>query len=184
MSQLADLRAAVVATIKGWLPDLRACEPHAGRFNLDELKRLGVQAPAVRVAVIGGDRALDLGNGEIDLPLRLAAFVVTADRRGLPKDEAAMAIVETLVKRVPHHRWGLPWAHPARADVQPENLHSTGLAGQGIALWAVGWTQALRLGEDIFAGDGVLPAKVYLGQAPLTGAANEEDYDLVVGGEE
>jgi hypothetical protein len=168
MSRLVAYRAAVVSTVRSWLPDLARCEPHMGRFDEKELARLGVNTPAVLVAVLGAPSATDVGNDERDQVVRTAAIVVTSDRRDLPRDEAALAIVEALLVRIPGQRWGQEDCHMVQhATVKAENLHSGEIDRRAIALWAVTWDQTIRLGEDIFADEGTLPAEVYVNGEPL-----------------
>ena len=102
-----------------------------------------------------------------------AAFVVTKDRLGLSRDDAAAAIVTALLKLVPDNRWGE--AHLATAaDVEAEAVVTPELDKQGVCLWAVGWRQNLTL--DTFAVPAPLPIALYLGQAPEVGPGNEADY--------
>ena len=102
--------------------------------------------------------------GEQEMTVRLAAFVITADKRRLPKEEAALALVEALLALINGHRWGLS-AITAAQNVKAENLFSGRVDKQGVALWAVTWDQAIRVGEDIWQG-GVLPSALYVNDDP------------------
>ncbi|USH01068.1 DUF1834 family protein [Grimontia kaedaensis] len=158
--RLTALRQAIITTIRAKLPALAAVDSHPGRFNLDELRRIVTRLPAVRVALMAVPDTGEVQTGERDITVRLAAFVMTGDKRRLPKDEAALAIVEALLDMVPTQRWGMT-ALTGAEKVSAENLFSGSVDKQGVALWAVTWSQTLRIGEDIWQG-GVLPSEVYL----------------------
>ncbi|WP_434361057.1 hypothetical protein NF212_21885 [Parasalinivibrio latis] len=61
---------------------------------------------------------------------------------------------------VPNNRWGMA-ALCGATDVAAENLFSGRIDKQGVAMWAVTWSQSIRIGEDIWQG-GVLPSAVYI----------------------
>lgn len=158
--KLKALRQAIMNHINAQLPQLKAVDSHPGRFNLDELKRIATRLPAVRVALMGMPTVNRLETGENEAVIRMAAFVVTGDRRQLPKDESALAIVESLLVFIPGQRWGLKGAMDARG-VKADNLFSGKVERQGVAMWAVTWEQSLRLGENGWGG-GRLPSEMYV----------------------
>ncbi|WP_174889357.1 phage protein Gp37 [Candidatus Williamhamiltonella defendens] len=176
--KLTALRQAIMDKINAQLTELKAVAPHPGRFNLDELKRIATQLPAVRVALMGMPRVHMLETGENEAVLRLAAFVVTGDRRQLPKDEAALAIVESLLVLIPGQRWGVTGTMDAK-DVKADNLFSGQVERQGVAMWAVTWEQSVRLGKDVWDG-GILPSTVYVSD-DVEHFGDEMAYDKVLG---
>ncbi len=160
---LVDLRAAIVAAIHARLPKLD-CQSHPGRFDLAEIKRIAAKAPAVRVALLGLPSADAAGSGERDQEVRCAAFVLTTDKPPLPRDEAAINLVEALLLFVPGQRWGKPGVHAVgEGQVKAENLYSSGLDGKGLALWAVTWSQKVRMGENAWPEGPILSAELYAG---------------------
>lgn len=171
-----ELRQAILDRIKAELPDLRAVDPHPGRFNLDELKRIATRLPAVRVALMGAPTVNILETGENEAALKLAAFIVTGDRRQLPKEDSALAIVESLLVLIPAQRWGVKGVHDARM-VKADNLFSGNVERQGVAMWAVTWEQSIRIGSDVWGG-GVLPSGVYVSDDP-DNFGNEPTYEKV-----
>ncbi|WP_434361056.1 hypothetical protein NF212_21880 [Parasalinivibrio latis] len=84
--RLKGLRQAIIHTIKAAMPSLAAVGCHPGRFNLDELRRIATRLPAVRVALMGAPKTRVVETGERDITVRVAAFVITADTRYLPRD--------------------------------------------------------------------------------------------------
>ncbi|RXJ70790.1 hypothetical protein CS022_22475 [Veronia nyctiphanis] len=174
--RLLALRHAIIDTIKEALPELSAVDAHPGRFNLDELRRIATKLPAVRVAIMAFSKVVPIQTGERQLTVKLAAFVMTSDRRKLPKDESALAIVEALLTLIPGHRWTLS-AVSGATDAKAENLFSGRVDKQGVAMWAITWQQVITVGEDIWQG-GVLPSEVYVCNDP--NHFGEEDHYLEV----
>jgi hypothetical protein len=137
------LRAAVVAGLKDSLPTLAGktvkVEPHAGRFDAAELKRISAQAPAVFVAVLG---LADLSEicGEVSATCQVLAIVVCKDAPGLSRDLAALGMMEALAKIVPGNDWNGA-AEKAPEDLRCDNLFSATLDKSGVAMWGVAWRQ-------------------------------------------
>lgn len=175
---LAGLPAHVAAAIAAALPGLREAEAHAGRFDLDELAAFTARAPAVRVALLRVGPGREMSGPSIQREARLAAFVVTRDAPGLPRDRAAAAIAQRLLTLIANNRWSLADLGQAR-EAEAENLYSKGARGQGVSLWAVSWLQPLALEAAPAAGT---PVALYVSQAPEIGAAHEDDYELIGSG--
>ncbi len=175
---LDDFRNAIAGHIKGLLPHLRECRPHAGRFDLAELKRLAARTPAVYIAILGVPQSENPGSGELDLELAMAAHIVTADTRGLARDVSALNLAQTLISRIYGNRWGVKWAFPAQ-KVKGQNLYSGNIDRVGVAMWGVSWRQKVRLGESSWADEGSVPAELYASFDPAIGADHEADYTKV-----
>ncbi|WP_111745614.1 hypothetical protein [Salinisphaera orenii] len=152
---LHDLRNAVVSGIQTTVPrDVRvAATP--GRFDVRELQKRSVAAPAVRVSVM--DIATEhLGGGlGIWATADLAAYIVTAGDRHYRADERALLLQSILLPLVNFNQWGIA-CEPAR-DVAGRNLYSSDLADKfSVALAAVTWTQSIELGaDDVAPGESV-----------------------------
>ena len=174
-----DLLLAVCGQVKAWLPALKTCEPHEGRFDKEELKRVSGRAPAAYAAVLALGRPLVNGSGQQDVPVTFALYVATADRPNLPRRESALNIAEALVARINGQQWGgTDTVFPADA-ASAKNLYSGAISGKGVALWAVTWSQVVRMGDDVWAVDYPLPTRLYLGFAPDIGEGHEDDYILI-----
>ncbi|ASX25872.1 phage protein Gp37 [Candidatus Williamhamiltonella defendens] len=158
--KLKALRQAVIDQLKQDMPRLSAVDAHPGRFNLEELKRIATQLPAIRVAFMGCPQLKQIETREKEAVVRMAAFIMTGDRRGLPKDEAALALVEALLVLIPYQSWGIKGVLGA-ANVKADNLFSGQVERQGVAMWAVTWEQSVRLGKNVWGG-GILPSTVYV----------------------
>ena len=149
-----DLLAAIAAELRGRLPKLRSCEVHDGKWDASELKRWTVRTPAVLIAWLGTTRTETPGEAWTDCSQQLAAYVVTRDQEGLSRGAAARNLVDWLLLYVPRVRWGFSSASDASSaagigtatDLRAENLYSGAIDKTGVALWAVTWRQALRLG--------------------------------------
>jgi hypothetical protein len=145
---LTAYRAAVVAGLKtlgGEAPLFRSVEPHGGRFDLEELKRFGALAPAARVAVLALRPAQELSSGRLLVTVRCATFVATRDLPALPRDVAALALVDAVLLAIEGNFWGDAAARRP-AGLGAENLFGTTQDRTGVALWAVTWEQQVLLG--------------------------------------
>lgn len=178
---LLDLRDAIVDQVKATFPELRECSGHAGRFDLEELKRFLLSAPAVRVAVVSVRNIEGTGTGQARGDADMAAFIVTRDTSKLPKEDAAMAMADSLAPLVVENDWGLAGAGAAR-DVKAQNLYSAAIDRTGVALWAVSWSQQVELGT-LVGEDGVVPTAIYASMAPDIGLEHKGDYRDVSTGE-
>jgi len=162
-AQLIDLRQTITDRIGEWFP--RAdCATGPGRMTEDEIKHMAVKTPAIRVACLGLPKAEAVGDGEVDRDVAIAAYILTTDKARLPRDTAALAMVEELLLRLPGQRWGKSDVHPvAESAATAENLYSSKLGTTGITLWVVVWTQCVRMGDNAYPNGPVLSAELYAG---------------------
>ena len=177
---LAELPRRVADGIATVLPDLRQCAAHEARFTLSEIERGKFPAPAVRVVALDVRPEVELAGSVYGVRVAMAAYAVTENRKGLPRDVAAMAMIQAMWRRTVNARWGLACAGPAER-LAAQNLSSSATAKAGIALWALTWSQPLAFDWTEIE-DGVVPPALYLGVAPDIGADHEDDYRLVSGG--
>lgn len=144
MNALLDMRAAMVATVQAAVPTLRAVETHRGRFDsVAEIQRYAVRAPAVLIAC-SGFRVPAQSGGVLRIEANFAWFVIARDTSQIARDAYALTLVEALSSIIDDADWGLQDAltpGPLRAD----NLYSGTIDKTGIALWALGFTQALAV---------------------------------------
>lgn len=180
---LNTLLTAVADDINQTIQGLRSCQSHPGRFDLRELKRIAAAAPAIRVAVLKIGRGVDVGTGEVDRPVDFAAYVLTEDKRGMPRDFAARNIVESLICLLPGKAFGVANVHPIIAtDVgEAVNLYSSSVDGQGVALWAVSWSQVVRFGENELLEDGTMPSSLIMEIRTTINGTPDETFELTVG---
>ena len=159
-----DLLEAIVADLRGQLPSLRSCEVHDGKWDLAEVKRQTILAPAVLIAWLGTLRTENPGERWTDCEQHLAAFVVTRDGRvpggKLRRGEAARNLVDWLLLYLPRARWGLGDVGQA-TDLLAENIYSGAIDKTGIAMWAVTWRQKLRLETAVDGSCPPLPEELY-----------------------
>lgn len=178
MSQLIQLRDAIVAAIKRALPTFNV-EGHLGRFSGSDLRTFLSVAPGVRVAVLGlRDTVASGPDGEdMDATAVLGVYVVTADGTvKLTRDTVALAAVERILRLAGGARWGLAFAEPAEVT-GAQNLFNGDTLNAGRALWSVEIHQPVVLAGEANAEPppGFL-RELYIGVAPNTGAAHVDDY--------
>lgn len=165
---IIELRNAIIRDIKTFMPALKTCKAHAGKFDLAGLQSLSLYTPAVLVACLGLSKPQAAGHGPQEPEARFVAFIITKDSRNLPRDEAALNIVEALSVWLVGRNFGMENVYPVEiADLgEAQNLHSSALGNTSpIALWGLSWNQRVRLGEDVFDdSNGVLLKSLYLAE--------------------
>lgn len=175
-AMIDQLLNSVLATVKGALPRLKACEIHGGRFDVAELKRMATQAPGVYLAVLGLPNNQATGDSRRTITVQLTAFVVARDLPKISRDRAALHMVQTLMALIPQNNWGLGPGGGMAYQVTASNLYSGALDKTRSALWGISWRQDITIGEDMWAG-GVLPEALYAAIEPATGADHINDYE-------
>jgi len=148
---LATTRNQIADFIKAQLPSLKTCEPHGGRFDLEELRRWGKKAPAVLVAMTDASEA-QLAQG-VETTATYVIFVITRDTVAALRDVAAINLVQGILTMLPGQVWPPaeeeaenPFvAEPERVSAQ--NFFSTALDAEGVAMWAISFRQTVSLGD-------------------------------------
>jgi hypothetical protein len=176
---LSALPGLVAARIHLALPALRDCKGMVGRFDLEQLKSRGVAAPAVLVSRLSLRQDQVLAGPHVLFQVRFAAFIVTKDELGLPRDAAAARIAQVLLRLIPNQIWGLPADLDGAFDAAEEPLITAASEKSAISLSAVTWTQGVAL-AGLPEGAAITP-ELYVGQAPLTGPENIGSYTQIGG---
>lgn len=138
---LHALRGGIISAIQKHLPQLRDCSAHPGLLSVDDLRRLSLHAPSVRVACLNVPRLERQGPVTV-VHARWAVYVVVRGGSTEPRDEGALALVTKLCRLVQSNRFGVTGAHTPRGEVA-DNLYSAALDGIGVALWALTWEQGV-----------------------------------------
>lgn len=170
---LAALPGLVADQIKTVLPGLQACKGMVGGFDLEELKRGGFPAPAVLVSRLGLEAVRPMGGPHRLFHINMAAFIVTRDAMGLPRDEAMGNIAAAILRIVPDANWGEPGIGPAE-QVAERVLVNSAARNVTTNLAAVIWKQPIVL--DPIPDCPKVPIQLYLGQAPRIGPGFEDHY--------
>lgn len=175
---LSNLPQLICDQIKLILPDLKECQPKAGRFNLEELKKAGIKAPAVLVSNLGAKQGRNFSGGAHEFMLSMAAFVVTKNSKGQDRDIVAANICQVLLPLIAENDWGNDQHGNAR-DVAMQSLVSVKSRNVGASLWVVTWTQPV----SFYAPDISEPIalELYVGQSPDIGTENTDDYEQIGG---
>lgn len=175
LSELPDLIADEIKLI---FPDLRQCNGMAGPFNIEELKAKGIKAPAVLVSMLGLRQDKTFSGAVQSYAMDMAAYVVTKDGLGLPRDDAAANICQGLLALIPDKDWGESNLDAAQ-KVAARSLVTSAVKKMTTSLWAVTWSQPVVFRGEDFAGP--QPIELYVGQAPDIGSDFEADYELIGG---
>ena len=156
---LPDLAERVRVRMLEAAPELRMCKARAGALAATDLKDLGMQSPAVVVSWLEARPGRELAGPAPSFDLGMAAYVIVKDGLGLDRETAAAAIAMRLLALVPGRTWGRREAGEA-ANVRLQSLASQGTRREGIALWAVTWTQPVTLALEAIEGE--LPRELYV----------------------
>lgn len=149
-TNLVTFRAAVASSLKAGVSDFASVKEHGGRFDMAEIEKYGVSAPAAVVGIMGINAVRYIG-GLLLGDLNMAVVLVTKDTPQIKRDVAMLGLVVKALKTInPKQRF-------ADGNAQaPTNIRATNLFGRssdanGIALWGIEWTQPYDLSEFDFA---------------------------------
>jgi hypothetical protein len=143
--RLRIYREAVVNGLRAAVPALRDVQPHGGRFNLDELKRYSVNAPAARVA-FAGMKPVGLDNvGRLIGPVNMAVYLITTGKDG---DAQLLDLIEDAASVIRMNQWGLTDIAAAQVETI-ENLYSSGAEAQGVYLAGITFEQQIAFGSNL-----------------------------------
>lgn len=156
---MADLRAGIIAGLSA-RTGLANIDGHGGTFSETEIKRFSLNAPAVRVAVLGHGPLVLHASGQYAAPVRCVAVVIAKDMvtAGQPKverDAAAMLLANAVSAAIAGNQWGLDGVGNPEA-VTARNEYSGVQDGTGLAMWQVVWTQPLYVSAPYNFDDGML----------------------------
>ncbi len=174
---IAQLPGHIAEQISLVMPDLEECAPHEARVTLEEVKKGGFKAPAVRVVALDFRPRNVMAGPQFLVDLEMVAYVITTSRRSSARETTAMVIAQAISQLAFENNWDEDDVGPAER-VTGRNLSSSLTRAAGIGLWAVTWTQPLSLTPHRIE-DGVIPSEIYLGRDPHVGSIHEGDYELV-----
>lgn len=150
-SRVRKLRQGIIKTLKDNLPE---CEvrPHPGKIDMaDVLDGKIFVVPSIVVAVIRQRAADHRMSGTRDVPVEIAAYIVTDDQAlGNPpkryeRDEIGLAlgdVILSLIENPDISRWDQENIdYPSDAQFQP--LFTAKSYEKGVAFYAVTWRQTL-----------------------------------------
>ncbi|MBR3371173.1 MAG: hypothetical protein IKG52_11155 [Rhodobacteraceae bacterium] len=157
---LANLPGIVASAIHDRLPDLAECTPMLGGFDLEELKRTSVKAPAIRVTRLGLRPRDTRAGPHRRFDAMMAAFVITRDRAGLPRDVALSNLTAALLALIPDNSWATAGLGEAEG-VEERVLVNGATRGVALSLAAVTWVQPVTLAA--LPASGPVPVTLYLG---------------------
>jgi len=144
--------------------------PHAGRFDEAELKRLATKCPAVYLAILGLSKVVDNSSFGVVATAQFGAFVITKDQPGYPRDESSLTLVSALTAHIPGNDWGLDEVTDGAIGITGRNLYGAQIERYKVAMWAVTWQQSIQLGSVIGAGefDGLLNFEAMMGEHAIS----------------
>ncbi|QGM46736.1 hypothetical protein [Methylocystis heyeri] len=147
-SSLANLRDAVVASLKAKIPGVPSIEPHLGAFREQDIAAFATRTPAIRVAMLGFQE-LQRNNYGLQVPVEFSAVIVTRDTKNTdgtanPRDVSAMLIANAVTLAVASNRFGLDGVFSPE-KLRAQNQYHEAFIDAGLALWEVTWTSPVTL---------------------------------------
>ncbi len=140
---IGGLTSAIVSSLDTEIAALRSVKTHGGQFNVQELRRVAVYAPAALVTVSNGDVTRHAGSTGVGT-LTIDVFVVTGGTSAVGRDDGALLLVQSIVGLAVRNDWAYADAGPPKA-IKFRNLYSGQLDSKGVALWAVRWQQDVEI---------------------------------------
>lgn len=142
---LVDVRKEIARYFRG-LPKNNAVAviEHGGPFNLDEIKRVAVRAPALVVACLGVP-SLEVNGSVAVAQAAWAVFCVAKDDRQNARDIKGLLLAESVLVELPYRSTWNDTASKAPENIAGVNLYSSKLDAEGICLWACRWRQNVDL---------------------------------------
>lgn len=172
---LAELVTTVVAGFKAMFSEIKQVEEYSGQLSAKGTGRVSLSPPCILVTVLSAKYQSEPGTGEVDVVARLAAYVVSNNARSRnARNQDALTLTDLVVIGTHGNRWGLDKVEPAKVE-RAENLVSAQFDDKGLAVWAVTWSQEIRLGVNEWDGTGVIPTELYVGYDPATGPGGNYD---------
>lgn len=144
---LVAFRESIAKVLDSKVPDIVSVDVHGGQFTLAELARVGAKSPSIRVACLGVKGATLDGGIRVAAEVQWGAFVIVRGTSITGRDEAALAVVNSLLKVVPGNRWDTDLANSPPIGIRGDNLYSSELDSKGLAMWAVTWMQKVDIIE-------------------------------------
>jgi hypothetical protein len=118
---------------------------HPGQFTTDELRILARKRRAIRVALSNVPELTVNGPGQIHAQPSFSAAIICTDSPGLPRQQAALALVQTVLSALPHARWATEYLGPVLPkSISADNLYNGDIDSQALAVWSINWTQGFK----------------------------------------
>ncbi|MCQ4630935.1 hypothetical protein GB927_012855 [Shinella sp. CPCC 100929] len=159
---LAEINKRLSILLETRHPEFRDVGRHRGRMSVEDIKAIGVFAPALRIGLFGKLTTEDLPSGERVLVVPFAAAVITAEGDLLDSQDRAIALalaVETSLARITpgaadeDRDWPALSGVGLAEDLSIDIADGNDLDDEGIALWAVLFKIRVIIGEN-FAREG------------------------------
>lgn len=170
-----DYLNAIRSDLDNALPKLQQCELHPGDVNEHELKRIALHCPAVLISLGMVKPSEDVGDGQRDWPLLPVIYIISKDEPRLGRFETAINLTQSILERITGNNFNIEGVG-SPSELGAKNLFTGEIDRQKISMWAIRFTQKMRIGSSMFDSEGEVPSQLYVGIAPEIGAAHEQDY--------
>lgn len=162
----------ILSAIRDQFPDLVTVEAYP-----EDRGKVATPACFIELAGVEADPKLDPGTGQLAVTAEFEArFLIKTKQPGLnPKREIRrLALAFAAFARM--QRWGCPIGGADVIGAFPDDFDPE---LDQYEVWRVEWRQTIHLGESVWNVPGTTPGAVFVGEAPLIGAAHADEYGQV-----
>jgi hypothetical protein len=143
---ISDLRSDYVALFAAALPtaDVVARD---GRLDATEIKRWSMRPPVVAVTLLGIDGAPSVESipEQVTVRLRWGMFLLASSTAGAKRGDNCLEMLQAAMSAVRLRSTYSDTGARQIADLRADSLYGGDIDKQGIAIWAVSWTQLYDL---------------------------------------
>ena len=168
--KLLTYLTAAKTDIKAAFPEIKDIDTHAGRLTEQDIKKLMLKAPALRIALLGSSTVEARLEGTSAINCKFGCFIVTKNGRQYSKDEQAMNIAEALIvfldRFQPKGADAKMLGRPAK-NLRYDVLLSAGQNSSGTMLSAVSWEAVITTGQGVFEESGPVLSQLYVNDEPV-----------------
>lgn len=165
MSRILAYRTQVLADIKALFPQIKDIETHNGRFDDEDVGRLLLNAPSMRLAYLGSPKTEQKTGGALLVMAKFGVYIATANTKNLKRDAAAIGMGEVLMAHIDRNQpiAGGKTLSRAATNIRHDVLYSEAVDKKGLLLSAVSWDAGLTIGEGLQEETGAAFQELYVG---------------------
>lgn len=121
-------------------------------------RRDQIRLPAILLDLVELEPAVDPGTGELALNSHWEARVVTSDHQ---PETVLWQLVQAVLLWLYNHAW--PTTNIGRATIKQASPDHFSPEFQGHRIWLIEWTQLVRIGDDVWVGESIVPETIFVG---------------------
>ncbi|MBK1868257.1 hypothetical protein [Taklimakanibacter albus] len=162
--RILTYRTQALADLKALFPLLKDIDTHAGRFDDEEIGRLIMKAPALRLAYLGSPKTDENQDGRLGCLAKFGVFIVTKDGEPMKRDAQALNIAEALLVAFDRYqpKVGGKTLSEAARNLRHDILYTSDTDKKGVLLTAVSWETKITIGASFIMEGGAVLNELYI----------------------